>query len=251
MKRLLIISVTLISFGGFITANAKVPARYNEGGACSAEFLDAGAAFVSYFDAPKRYYYTYAPNWTTKNNISPYGVDRYDFMYYNGHGGPYQIKMADESWIDLRTAGSSNNNGYGDYYLKFLVLHSCQTVPSPIDVSDWGTPWLQEPGGIFDGLHILLGFRTYASGDDHGYNILYSMGNLTSNCSGTVISNWINSVDTYGAPDDQDEYCIMSAYRDGHFDDPTYDSWYDVYGVQHCVNTTNPDLWCVWSESGY
>lgn len=249
MKRHIIIMLFLLMFIGVagFTAYADIPAGYYEGGMYIDDPMSTQTTlnFLNNFTYELNYA-TNASNWTTSNDSSPYGVDWYDFAYFCGHGYPYNIMMYGGDYVDLRNAGNNNNSGYG-LYLKYLVLHSCQTVPSPIDIADPWTPWLGEPGGIFDGLHVLCGFRTNA-GKSSGLNIASYMGNLTYNHSNTVVNNWINAVDTYGNSDGTDEYCLFSAFRDGYLDNPTYDSWYDVYGVSASENTVDPNLWCVWSE---
>lgn len=149
--------------------------------------------------------------------------------------------------LDLRNAGDNSNNGYGTNNLEFLVLHSCSVVPSPIDVTDWWTPWIGEPGGIFDGLHILMGFRTEASYSNANMIASY-MGELTNNQSGRVWENWVNAVNTKGASGSRDEFCFMSAFRTGYSENPSYNAAYDVYGSSISYDTSDPQLWCFWSE---
>jgi hypothetical protein len=244
-KNLIIVLFVLVSsialFGG-------VPTYFREAGLYGSEDLmrDVVYQFTQHFSA-EMLEWTIATDWTDTNNTTPYGVDTFDFVYFCGHGAPYTIQMRDFGLVDLRTAGSTNQSGYGDYALENLVLESCEVVPSPIDIADPYTPWLSEPGGIFDGLHNLCGFRTSAY-ISTSYNIANYMGYLTFNNVGTVISNWINAVETYGAGDTLDKYCVYSAYRNGYFDNPSWDAYYDVYGVSECNDSQDQGLWTTWSE---
>lgn len=58
----------------------------------------------------------------------------------------------------------SSHKGYGDADQAFIIFHSWQSVPSPIEVADWYSPWTSGNDDIFDGLHQALGFRTKAPG---------------------------------------------------------------------------------------
>lgn len=239
---LILLTVSTIALFG------DVPAYFREAGLYGNEdfMRDVVNQFTQYFSA-EMLEWTIATDWTDTNNTTPYGVDTFDFVYFCGHGFPYNILMRDSNWLDLTTAGNTAAQGYGDYALENLVLHSCEAVPSPIDVADAFTPWLSEPGGIFDGLHNLCGFRTSAY-ISTSFNIANYMGYLTWTNSGTVVNNWINAVDTYGATDSLDKYCLFSAYRNGYYDDPSWDAYYDVYGVNECYDSLDQGLWCIWSE---
>lgn len=203
--------------------------------------------FQNFTQGIERTSYTYVSDWTTGNNAYPAGVDYYDLVVYAGHGSQNYITTMNGG-VDLSTAGNNSNEGYG-LWLKVLLFYSCRVVASPIDVADWATPWLNEPGGIFDGLHVLCGFRT-DMGIDPSWNMANYMGQLTYNHSGTVVENWINSVETYGMPwvEDRDNWCVMAAFRNGYYDDPAWDAYYDVYGISMCNNSTDQNLWCGWME---
>ena len=88
-------------------------------------------------------------------------VDKMNFSYFVGHGSPWQIKCQ-SNWIDLRTAGATADKGWGDNNAKFVTLHACNVVASPIEVADWYSAWTN-PKGVFGGIHQVLGFHTYAS----------------------------------------------------------------------------------------
>lgn len=196
--------------------------------------------------------------WTTRNDSWWTGVDWYDWSYYTGHGcaiagggyGFYGITTyGGATCINLLDAGNNSNGGYGRR-LKYLVLHSCETVASPFDDPDAPTRWLEEPGSIFDGLHILMGFRTQTD-QDNGLNIADEMGYFLNVDYPTVIVwNWENAVETYGDPVDpwMDQYAMYSAYADGHFYEAAYSSFWDVYGVSQSASYDNPSLYAMWSQ---
>ena len=247
MKKKLFIMITIFIVICF-SNNAEIPTHYEEGGLCTTNDPPSPGVvwnFIQHFTY-EQYFLTIEREWTTRNNTAPRGVDSFDFLYFCGHGRPYEIKTNENNWVDLRTAGDNSHNGYGNSDLEFLVLHSCSVLPSPIDVGDAFTPWLAEPGGIFDGLHVLLGFRTDASyaADEQ---IACFMGDLTENQTGRVWENWVNAVNTYGISY-YDKFCLFVAYRHGHFDDQAYDAYYDVYGGSVARDTTDPGLWCYWSD---
>lgn len=247
MIRLFAICITIVMSTSF-SLFAEVPSSSREAGLCTHhddQSADVTWNFIQHFTYEK-WYYTLAHNWTTSNNDYTWGVDGNDFSYFCGHGSPYSICMDAGDAVDLRNAGNNSNNGYGDY-LGYLVLHSCSVVPSPIDVGDAFTPWLGEPGGIFDGLHVMMGFRTSASGSNDNMIASY-MGQLTKNQSGRVWENWVNAVNTQGAAGIEDAFCLFVAFRPGYYDNPTYDAYYDVYGGSVCYDTNDPQAWCYWSE---
>jgi hypothetical protein len=113
--------------------------------------------FIKHFSY-EQYYWAWPYLFTYNNN---YYVDAMDFVYFCGHGSPWMIYTYHGS-INLETAGYSSHRGYGTNNLEFIVFHSCSTIPSPLEVSNWWSPWISEPDDIFDGLHQALGFRTPA-----------------------------------------------------------------------------------------
>ena len=118
--------------------------------------------FLKHFNY-EQYYWGYKSEWTTQNNTY---VDAMDFAIFAGHGNRWLIALLDGN-VDLASAGSSSNEGYGDTDLEFVAFESCSVIPSPLEVSDWWTNWVGS-NGIFDGLHQALGFRTssYQSTDE-------------------------------------------------------------------------------------
>ena len=122
-------------------------------------------------------------------------VDDMDLAYYCGHGSPFVIEMYYGSAVTLGTAGYSSAGGYG-HDLEFLVLHSCEVVPSPDDSSFWKEPWIQEPDDIFDGLHQVLGFRTPASMSTDG-RIANEFGERMR-VGREVWQSWFAAIDKHG-----------------------------------------------------
>lgn len=92
-------------------------------------------------------------------------VDAMDFSYYSGHGSAWFITMGpgasySPNTVDLREAGSSSALGWGDSDDEFMVFQSCAVIPSPLETSDWASPWVKSGKGVFDGLHQAIGYRT-------------------------------------------------------------------------------------------
>jgi hypothetical protein len=119
--------------------------------------------FLRHFDH-EQFYWAIKAQFTSNNNNR---VDAMDFAYYCGHGAPWKIGYylngsgsGASGTINLTTAGSSSHRGYGDTDLEFIVFHSCQVIPSPLEYNDWYSNWVSESDDIFDGMHMALGFRT-------------------------------------------------------------------------------------------
>jgi hypothetical protein len=253
---------TLIRYAAFMSialflpdAYGAVPPGLREEGLYIDDVLSqwTTASFMVHFTSEGQYQ-SQTRYWTTRNNWWP-GVDWFDWVYYTGHGCSttggnyawYGVTMYNGDCVDLLSAGDSSHGGYGNR-LKYLVSHSCETVASPYD--DWQaiSKWLEEPGSIFDGLHILMGFRTQADMYT-GLNIADEMGRLLNEDYPTLIVwNWMNAVETYGSPDGYlDEYSIYAAYLSGHFYEPAYSSFWDVYGGSQSGSYDSPSLYAIYS----
>jgi hypothetical protein len=111
--------------------------------------------FLKHFSY-EQYYYARTFQFGDLNDLR---VDAMDFAIFAGHGNRWLISTTDGG-VDLTTVGSSSDGGWGDIDAEFIAFQSCYVVPSPIEVSDWWSNWVQEPGGAFDRLHQALGFRT-------------------------------------------------------------------------------------------
>lgn len=140
---------------------------WEEGGYCGNDPITPNVvySFIKHFSY-EQYYWGAEHQFTYNNNNR---VDAMDFAYYCGHGSPFEINVytngagsGPSTAIDLGSAGYSSHRGYGDNDLEFIVFHSCQTIPSPIETANWWGPWINESDDIFDGLHQALGFRTNA-----------------------------------------------------------------------------------------
>ncbi len=159
----------LLVVGLFFTLSLSTHASaWEEGGYCGNDPIAPKVVynFIKHFNY-EQYYWANKSMFTNSNN---YYVDSVDFAYYCGHGSPFHIGVysngagyGSSTYIDLRSAGSSPHRGYGDRDLEFIVFHSCQTVPSPIErPHDWWAWTTNQSVDIFDGLHQVLGFRTNA-----------------------------------------------------------------------------------------
>jgi hypothetical protein len=147
--------------------------------------------FLRHFDY-EQYYYASQHQFTWNNNAR---VDNMDFAIFAGHGSQWSIATLDGN-VDLSTAGTASNLGYGDTDCEFIAFESCKVVPSPLEVEDWWTNWVHT-GGIFDGLHQALGFRTssYQSTDQ---NITYEFGKRIAAGNG-VYTSWFDAINQEGA----------------------------------------------------
>ncbi len=118
-------------------------------------------------------------------------VDRVDLAYYSGHGNQYGFRDGPGgNWVDLRAAP-----GYGDLFngddLEFLILQTCAAIPSPIErPTDWWTGWV--PNGIFQGLHMVVGYRT---GSYSGNGISNNFGKRLKYGQG-IIWAWFDAVNS-------------------------------------------------------
>lgn len=183
---------------------------------------------------------TLRTDWTSGNNETPYGVDTYDLVYYCGQGFPYNINMFSAAVIDLARAGETPAQGYGGRDLEFLVLHASSVVPGTIDpVPDAYKPWMLEPFDIFDGLHVLLGFRTCTLSTSAN-SIASNFGYMTYFQQAGIIDAWINAVLIGG---DHllgcDKFSIM--YTATVPGDPAFDASFDIYGQRHSADSDPSD----------
>jgi len=111
--------------------------------------------FLDHFSYDQ-YYYSADSQWTWNNDAR---VDDMDIAIFAGHGGAWGILGEDGDWVDLTSAGSSSDAGYGDDDCEFVAFESCKVVPSPLEYTNWYSNWTGSDG-VFDGLHQALGFRT-------------------------------------------------------------------------------------------
>jgi hypothetical protein len=124
---------------------------------------------------------------------------------FSGHGNPFEIKVWEDypksgnTWVDLATAGSGDDYGYGDHDLEYIVFQSCYTVPSYIETKDPTGPWVKDRGHLADGLRQILGFRTQAT-TAYDQDISYWFGYWISQTDSTgqgnyyIIDSWLWAV---------------------------------------------------------
>ncbi|MEW6747292.1 MAG: DUF6345 domain-containing protein [Planctomycetota bacterium] len=154
-KRFALLTVAFVA----VSAQAIVlGVDYEEGGYAGTRDEGHGEVvynFLKHFSY-EQYYYAAGHQWTWNNDNR---VDGVDFGVFAGHGNRWGFRCEDGTWVDLSSAGSWGDLGYGDNDCEFVAFESCRVVPSPIDVTDWYTNWTKA-GAIFDGLHQALGFRS-------------------------------------------------------------------------------------------
>jgi hypothetical protein len=194
---------------------------WEEGGYCGNDPITPNVvySFIKHFSYEQ--YYWGAEHQFTYNNDNR--VDAMDFAYYCGHGSPWEIGVyangagsGTSAYIDLETAGNSSDKGYGDDDLEFIVFHSCQTIPSPIEFSNWWSPWISEADDIFDGLHQALGFRTNA--------YKYTADNIADYFGARMAGNnyvwqsWFDAIDAHGDHSGNNDYGAAVMHPDAEFD---------------------------------
>ena len=113
--------------------------------------------FIKHFNY-EQYYLSKDFQFTSYNNNR---VDQMDFSFYCGHGNQWYITMSDDAGVDISTAGNTSAKGWGDNNCEFIAFESCDVIPSPLEITDWWSNWVK-PGGVFDGLHQAVGWRTIA-----------------------------------------------------------------------------------------
>jgi Family of unknown function (DUF6345) len=111
--------------------------------------------FLKHFNY-QQYYYSQPFQFASSNNAR---VDAMDIAIFAGHGNRWYISTTNGG-VDLASVGSGANSGWGDVQAEFVAFESCYVVPSPIEVADWWTNWIDTPNGAFDGVHQVLSFHT-------------------------------------------------------------------------------------------
>ncbi|MFI3136917.1 MAG: DUF6345 domain-containing protein [Methylococcaceae bacterium] len=182
--------------------------------------------FLKHFNY-EQYYYSYKHQWSTNNNNR---VDAMDFAIFGGHGNRWLIAGLDGS-VDLSTAGSSSNKGYGDLDAEFIAFESCYVVPSPIEVADWYSNWTKA-GGVFDGLHQAVGFHT-VSWQSTDQNVSDYFGSRIAS-GAAVWQAWFDAINTKGRSDEHGS-AVMYPPADGD----TYASFVADPAIGH----TNLRVW--------
>ena len=212
---------------------------WEEGGYCGNDPITPSVvySFIKHFDY-EQYYWSSPSQFTTNNNNR---VDAMDFAYYCGHGSPFEIGTwangsgsGATATVDLRTAGNSSHHGYG-LDLEFIVFHSCQTIPSPLERSNWWWGWTNQDG-IFDGLHQALGFRTNAWKYTAASIADYFGQKMAARFY--VWQSWFAAINVHGDHGNGWDYGAVVMYPPAE---------YDSYMYSHCAdpapNHTNLRIW--------
>ena len=219
MSRFRTIQAVLLSCLVSVAAVGTLAADdFEEGSYPSIDGVKGAFNFIKHFDR-EQYKWSYKSKWMTYNNMY---LDGMDFSYYCGHGIRYIIQQKDGAILDLRTAGGTSSLGLGDRDLEFLVIHACQTVPSPLEVMDWWSAWVG-PKGIFDGLHQTLGYRTNYYLDTAAS--VASLFGYQMKRGGAVWQSWFNVLDRFSDPQHHGcavmhPSCELDTYRTWAADPP-------------------------------
>jgi len=163
--------------------------------------------FLKHFNY-EQYYYSYQHQWTWNNDNR---VDAMDFAIFAGHGNRWLIAGLDGS-VDLSTAGSSSDRGYGSLDAEFIAFESCYVVPSPIEVSNWYSNWTSESDDVFDGVHQILGFHT-VSWQSTDQKVTNYFGSRMAN-NYTVWQSWFDAINAKGRSDEHGS-AVMHPSADG------------------------------------
>jgi hypothetical protein len=151
--------------------------------------------FLSSFDSSDQWYQSEDRFYTSENNSF---VDLEDMAYYSGHGNQYYITNIYGANTDLTTAGNTNNGGWGDNYLRYIVFDSCKVVPGPNDINDWAGGWWS----VWSGVRQILGFRTEM-------NISSSIPSVFGQkvaAGNPIMSSWFAAIDEVGNHDNNRDY---------------------------------------------
>lgn len=124
-----------------------------------------------------QYYYGAPYMFTTSNNSY---ADYEDVAFYCGHGSSYNLAMGGGAPVASMPLGDS--------WAEFVTFFSCQTVVSAPESSTWWTPYCS----MFNGLHMLLGFRSLASAARTDIPYDYS---ARLKAGWTVKDAWFSSID--------------------------------------------------------
>lgn len=203
---------------------------WEEGGYCGNDPIAPSVvySFLKHFSY-EQYYWGAEHQFTYNNNNR---VDAMDFAYFCGHGSPWSISVYSNgagygasTSIDLGRAGRFSHRGYGDTDLEFIVFHSCQTIPSPLEIRNWWDPWISESDDIFDGLHQALGFRTNA----YKYTAASIADYFGSRMAGNnyVWQSWFDAIDAHGDHSDNHDYGAAVMYPNAEM---------DKYKYSHCAD---------------
>jgi hypothetical protein len=132
------------------------------------------AGYVSYFDGSNDSYWD-------ANDIAFVCAHGQQWLFGLGNGTVYLDYLSD---------------GWGDTDLEWAILYSCLVVASPLETGSWSQPWIVESSDVFDGLHIVNGFRT-SSYVAPAVNVTIDYCNRI-NSGGYILESWFDAIFAYG-----------------------------------------------------
>lgn len=174
--------------GTALTSTAKAQ---QEGGYVAVYNMGAETSiynFIRHFYWDQFYY---APAFTLAGSNNSY-VDAMDHSIFCGHGNNFYVVGIDNVGVNLKTVGYGANKGIGDFNNEFLTFYSCKVVPGATDNSQFLSGWTN-PGGAFDGVHQIMGFRTLAY-TSHDEDVTDLYGEWVSAGFG-IWTSWFNALD--------------------------------------------------------
>jgi hypothetical protein len=89
-------------------------------------------------------------------------VDDVDFVVYSGHGSPTGFYFNNDH-DDRKLRGTKNwhDAEWRNRDLEWIVLNACEVLTEYDDHGNWAERWAR--GGVFKGLHLLLGWDSKAT----------------------------------------------------------------------------------------
>lgn len=135
-------------------------------------------------------------------------IDNTDITFYVGHGNGDGFTFENTTHDDRKLDYDDATGDWGDVDLEWLALYSCQVLEDSYGGMNRFQRWKQE----FDGLHLLLGFKTNARVNSN-FSRQFASNMLDDNM--TVRGAWFSAVDTH-QPDDRIAV-VMGVYKSGDF----------------------------------
>jgi hypothetical protein len=153
------------------------------------------SGYGGYFSFPQ-YYWAYPYEFTSSKN---YFINSVNVAEVEGHGD-WWVWTTNMNCCESVTAAPTSLVYYSDStYLPspglgasaggvcaYLIIHSCEVVPSAVDTWNWHIPWWH----VFGGLHSVLGYRTIMAIDD---GVMWTFG-VHMGWGWNLTSSWLNDI---------------------------------------------------------
>ena len=192
-------------------------------------------------------------------------TEKYNFLFYKGHGSPDQITM----W-DINQSVTNKEKSFGKRGTYWVMLSSCNVFRNGYSNQD---PW-------FDGVHSILGFASFVWGGkltrDCGFLNLKTCHHYSSDMEEEFAERWIKGKETiwsayknavynqlYDFGNKYKRYWFSKGvvpkivYRFGYIDGKFFDPWQEKFeeAYQGPIFRTNykgiASIWNVMGEPAY